>query len=162
MGSGKSTVGPKLAERLGCSFVDLDQEIERRAGCSIQEIFAREGEPEFRRMERECIEAAAERAGVVALGGGAIAQAGVAEWLAATGRVVYLRATPEQLATRVGTAVRRPLLAGLDDAERLEKLQRLLEERRSAYETAEIAIDVGGASADETVAELSKRLMGAC
>ena len=97
MGAGKSAVGPALAQRLECDFVDSDAEIEREAGCSIAELFAAEGEPCFRERERAAIEKLAGRPAVVALGGGAPAQPGAGEWLAATGCVVYLRARPETL-----------------------------------------------------------------
>jgi len=158
MGSGKSTVGPLLADRLGCAFLDLDHEIERRAGSSIPTLFADQGEAQFRRLERQCIEDVATHVGVVALGGGAIAQPGIAEILAATGRVVYLKASPEQLMARLGRGGRRPLLAGLDAGQRLEKLTQLFDERRVHYEGAEIELEVGGRDAADTLEELVQRL----
>src|SRR5690606_21135862 len=128
MGAGKSAVGPRLAARLGLPFVDADAEIERAAGASIAAIFEREGEASFRARERAAIEAQAGRAAVVALGGGAIAQPGAAERLAATGTVVWLRARPETLAARVGDGAGRPLLASLAPDERRARIAALLAE----------------------------------
>ena len=110
MGAGKSTIGPKLARRLGRRFIDTDAEVERAAGRRVSEIFQRDGEPAFRRLEREAIEACCGEAAVVALGGGAIEPPGARERLASTGTVVYLRARPETLLARVGDA-RRPAAA---------------------------------------------------
>lgn len=159
MGAGKSSLGPRLAARLGRTFFDSDKEIECRAGCSVAEIFAKEGEAAFRRRERECIEALADSGAVVALGGGAIAEPGAAERLAQLGWVVYLRASPEQLLRRLGRAEGRPLLQGLDAAARLARLTELLARRRAAYETAAVSVDSGDdAGSDEVIAELARRL----
>jgi 3-dehydroquinate synthase len=158
MGAGKSAVGARLAARLGLPFVDADAEIERAAGLRVAEIFAREGEAGFRARERAAIEALAGRPAVVALGGGAIAQPGAAERLAATGTVVWLRARPETLAARVGDAADRPLLAGLGPAARLARLAALLAEREPCYATAHVAIDTDGIDAETVAERLAVRL----
>jgi shikimate kinase len=144
MGAGKSAVGRALAARLGREFVDTDAEIEKAAGASVGEIFEREGEAGFRARERAAVEAVAGRAVVAALGGGAIAQPGAAERLAATGVVVYLRARPETLAARVGDAEARPLLRGLDAGGRAARLAELLAAREPAYATAAVVVDTDG------------------
>jgi shikimate kinase len=158
MGAGKSTLGPALARALGRDFVDADAELERAAGATIAELFAREGEAGFRARERALLEALADGLRVVALGGGAIAQPGAAHWLASRGTVVYLRARPETLLARIGDAATRPLLAGLAPHERGARLAALLAERKSAYESAHIAVDTDEASADALVAELAQRI----
>jgi shikimate kinase len=158
MGSGKSTVGRALAARLGLSFVDTDAEIERATGRSVAEIFASDGEPAFRRRERAEIERWSGERAVVALGGGAIAQPGAPERLAASGTVVYLRADPETLLERIGEEATRPLLAGRDAAGRLARLSELLASRRSAYETAGLVVDTDGLSATQVVARLQQQL----
>jgi len=144
MGAGKSVLGRRLARRLDRVFIDTDREIERRQGRPVAEIFAHDGEAAFRRLEREAIDAAAERGAIVALGGGAIAQPGMAEHLARHGTVVYLRARPRTLLGRIGDGASRPLLAGLTRAQQLERLETLLAERAPAYETAALTLDVDG------------------
>jgi shikimate kinase len=158
MGAGKSTVGARLARRLGRRFVDTDVEVERAAGCRVAEIFEREGEAAFRRREREAIEACAGEGAVVALGGGAISQPGARERLAQSGLVVYLRARPETLLARVGDAESRPLLRGRSRQGQRERLEELLAQRREAYETAAIVIDTDGQPADAVADALAERI----
>jgi len=158
MGAGKSSVGARLAARLVWPFVDLDQAIEQTAGRSVAELFASEGEAGFRKREREAIEALAGTAAVVALGGGAAAQPGVAERLLATGTLIYLRARPETLAARVGDDAARPLLAGLDPAARLAKIRNLLAQREPCYLRAQWVIDTDALPAEEVSLELARRL----
>ena len=158
MGAGKSTVGPVLGARLGRPFIDTDTEVERRAGCPIAEIFAQQGEAAFRRLEAEVVEAATREHAVVALGGGAIAQPGAAERLAATGTVVYLRASPERLVLRIDDPSKRPLLAGLGPEERAERVRALLVAREPCYRSAKVTIDTEHTSVSDIVEELVVRI----
>jgi len=158
MGAGKSTIGPKLARRLGRRFIDTDAEVERAAGSRVAEIFEREGEPAFRSLEREAIEACCGEAAVVALGGGAIEPPGARERLASTGTLVYLRARPETLLARVGDASSRPLLAGLSPAGQAGRLAELLERRQAAYESAEIVIDTDDLPPESVALALADRI----
>ncbi len=161
MGAGKSSVGAGLARRLGRRFVDADAEIEAAAGLRIAEIFAREGEAGFRAREREAILGLLGAEAVVALGGGAFAQPGLAERLLAEGPVVYLRARPETLLERLGEAADRPLLAGLGGEERRARLTALLAERAPAYARASLAIDTDGLPVEAVVEATLARLPGA-
>lgn len=117
-GSGKTTVGRAVADRLGWRFVDADDEIERRAGRSIREIFAAEGEAGFRRIERQVMAdlLAIDRL-VVAAGGGAILAEETRELLRHSGPVVFLRVTAETAHRRISgdatTPDRRPALTDL-------------------------------------------------
>lgn len=135
-GAGKSTVGPLLARRLGRSFVDVDRLVEAAAGCSIREIFAREGEAAFRSRERAAvIDALARRSpAVVALGGGALEDdATLAAALAQN--LVWLDAPVHVLVPRVDGS--RPLLAG--DAE--TRLAALAEKRAPRFRQAHAVVD---------------------
>lgn len=161
MGSGKTTVGEQLARRMGRPFVDTDAEIEREAGDSVAGIFAREGEAGFRARERAVVEALAGRAAVVSLGGGAVAQPGVAARLAASGTVVYLRARPETLLRRVGDDAQRPLLRGLDAAGRLARLRDLLAERAVHYEGAALTLDTDDGTPEALADQLAAWLLEA-
>ena len=151
MGSGKSTVGPRLAERLGYDFADLDNAIMFGAGCSVSAIFEREGEAGFRRRERSALRRTA-RSGrvVVATGGGTLADPQNLVWARAHGLVAYLRLRPESLARRLRySAAFRPLLCTPDgDPLRgvalVHRLAELLERRREAYEAADVVVDTDG------------------
>jgi len=149
MGSGKSTVGPLLAERLGWRFLDLDNEIERRDGRTVARIFAESGEPHFRKLEAEVLAALLGRRRVVlALGGGAPEELGNRLLLEQTPRtaVVYLAAPFEALVARCleqPGASERPVLSDLSAAERRYKARRRLYERIAGHtvETAELNVE---------------------
>jgi shikimate kinase len=158
MGAGKSAVGPLLARSLARLFVDTDVEIERSAGMSVSEIFSSEGERTFRDRERQLIEGLSGGSDVVALGGGAIAQPGAAAFLGRTGSVVYLKASPSSLLGRLGDCSERPLLHGLAPEGRLARLETLLAERASAYETAVIAVDTERRTVEAVAEEILRRL----
>jgi shikimate kinase len=158
MGAGKSSVGPLLAARLGLPFVDLDRAIEQAAGHSVAALFASEGEAGFRKREREAVEAVAGRQQVVALGGGAPAQPGMADRLLASGCVVYLRARPETLAARIAEDAARPLLAELDAEARLTRLRALLAEREPSYLRASLVLDTDALDAAGAATEVWRYL----
>ncbi|BDB43181.1 MULTISPECIES: shikimate kinase [Mycobacterium] len=121
-GSGKSTIGRRLAKALGVSMLDTDAAIEEKTGRSIADIFATDGEQEFRRIEEEVIRAAlADHDGVLSLGGGAITSPGVRAALAGH-TVVYLEISAAEGVRRTGGSTVRPLLAGPDRAEKFREL----------------------------------------
>jgi shikimate kinase len=158
MGAGKSAVGPVLARSLARRFVDTDAEIERSAGMTVSEIFSTEGERAFRERERQLIEDLSSGSDVVALGGGAIAQPGGAALLGRTGSVVYLKASASSLLGRLGDCSERPLLRDLAPEGRLARLETLLAERASAYETAVIAVDTERRTLEAVAEEILRRL----
>jgi len=161
MGSGKSSVAVELGKQLGVAVYDSDVVVQDEAGMTIPEIFSREGEAGFRARERAAIESLARRGGVVALGGGAMAQPGAPERLRASGSVVYLRARAETLARRVGSGTSRPLLAGLDAAGRLAKLRELIAQREPSYMQAHYVVDSDTGSPRRIAREIALRLGGA-
>lgn len=142
-GSGKSTVGRHVARQLGLAFADTDHLIEQRIGCSIRDYFDSHGEAAFRDIEQAVIDEATQRPGqVVATGGGAVLREANREALHGRSTVVYLRATPEDLARRLRHDTRRPLLQGSDDP--LRRLRALFQEREPLYRrTAHFVIDTG-------------------
>ncbi|MGA9342688.1 MAG: shikimate kinase [Rhodanobacteraceae bacterium] len=135
MGAGKTTIGQRTAALLGLPFHDLDQEIESRTGASVNLVFDVEGEQGFRRRETAILaELAAGTGLVLATGGGAVLNEGNRRLLQSRGFVVWLDAEPDAQLTRLARDRRRPLLAGPD---RYQRLQRLAAERSPLY--AEIA-----------------------
>ncbi len=131
MGTGKSTAGRLVAERLCRPFIDVDVEIERRTGRSIPQLFAEEGEATFRALERAlCQELAEARELVIATGGGALVDPVSREAMMRTGFVICLTASPENLLARLQHDTGRPLLQAPDPAARLRAL---LEARAASY-----------------------------
>lgn len=123
MGTGKTTVGRAVAHKLGFALVDSDAAIERLQGRTIAEIFAQEGEPAFRAMEREFVARGhpGERT-VVACGGGLVVQPGMLEALQAKGVVVCLHASVETILARTARHQHRPLLLTENPEERIRAL----------------------------------------
>jgi len=147
MGSGKSTVGPLVARRLGWRFIDADDVIEAGAGCSIAEIFTREGEAAFRSRERTTIARLAEGDGLVlALGGGAIEDAETLSLLnsMSEGVLVHLEvALATALARCRGTERVRPVLA--DESNLAARYER----RLPLYRMARVSISVDALTPEE-------------
>ncbi len=135
-GAGKSTVGRRVAEQLGVPFVDTDLLIEASSAMSVSDIFVTLGEPEFRRREEEAVASALlSQRGVVALGGGAVLSAATRSRLSRH-RVVWLRVSMSEAATRVGMNTARPLLLGNVRT----KLSNLLDERTPLYDEVSSAV----------------------
>jgi shikimate kinase len=132
-GSGKSTVGRHVARHLALPFVDTDHLIEQRIGCSIREYFELHGEPAFRDVEAQVVDEATAPAQsrVIATGGGAVLREANRNVLRSRSTVMYLRATPEDLARRLRHDTHRPLLQGGGDA--LKRLRALFQERDPLY-----------------------------
>lgn len=136
MGAGKTSVGRRVARRLGVAFIDTDKRIARAHG-PIPAIFAQHGEKHFRELEREAVSAALDEGGVVSLGGGAVTDAGTRALLR-THPVVYLTVTPDAVAERI-TGSGRPLLAGEDP---LARWTEIFAQRRDLYdEVATVTFD---------------------
>jgi shikimate kinase len=153
-GSGKSTVGPALAARLGFPFVELDAEIERAAGRTVRQIFEEQGEPRFRELEAAALtEAATRDPSVVSCGGGVVLEPANRITLRATGEVVFLSVPLDVLRRRVRPAAERPLIRKEGD------LERLLTDREPLYrEFAAHVVDASG-TVDEVAAAIERELL---
>ena len=159
MGAGKSSVGRALAARLATTFVDLDEQIVARTGRTIPEIFAAGGEADFRRLEREALEAviaAPELAdAVIATGGGTVAWPGTAERLAASGVTVWLNLPFATIARRIGGRGKRDRPLFRDETQAFA----LYRERLAAYRRCDLEIAVAPEESPEEVsARVEQRL----
>lgn len=152
MGSGKTTVGRIVADALGCLFMDLDEIIVKKAGKSIPEIFATDGESEFRRLEKQALEATvkkyAESTAVLALGGGTVTVPGAVELLQEKTLCIYLQASLETLLHNLeGHREGRPL-AGDGLGERLAAREPLYQK------AAHVVLDTDGLTPQEMADEI--------
>ena len=146
MGSGKTSTGRPLAERLGYGFVDADAVIEQVAGCTISEIFERDGEEEFRSLETQVMRSISERHSlVVATGGGVVTR--TENWgMMHQGIVIWLDVERRQLLQRLQSdSTQRPLLMTGDPAETLDEI---LKQRRPLYDEADLTVVIESESAD--------------
>jgi shikimate kinase len=167
MGSGKSTIGPRVARLLGFDSMDLDDEISRDLGMSLPAIFDVLGEEAFRRAESEHLRSAGGSIGVVvSLGGGTLVRPENLEFCLETGCLVALDVDTDTLVKRLaGSPNPRPLLQD-ESGHRLRgealrsRIEGLLEERRSTYERAHLVLRVGDESADDVARRVIERLQG--
>ncbi len=153
MGTGKTAVGRHLAAELHAKFADVDMTIARKAGRSIQEIFAGEGETAFRQREADVIqELSSQDKTIIATGGGALMSAANRENLSRNGILVCLTARASTLLERLKDDVTRPLLAG----ENLEqKIERLMKERQAVYDLCPVQVDTDG----KLIAQVSEEII---
>lgn len=158
VGTGKTTVGQRVAVRLGWPFLDFDEEIVRRAGRSIPEIFARDGEAAFRAMEAAlCREWSIPRGWVLATGGGTCVDPSNRRALQAGGHLFFLYAELEEVARRLARATDRPLLQLRPGETLAERLQALWQAREAAYREIPEWVDTTGRSPDEVAEEILAR-----
>lgn len=157
MGAGKTTVGRRLARRLGLGFYDADDEIEKAARISISEIFTEYGEAEFRALERRVIARMleAEKPSVIATGGGAFMNAETRKLIKSRAISVWLKADIDVLMERVTRRDTRPLLRTADPRAVME---RLLRQRAPAYAEADIHIASDAGPHRNTVEKIMKTL----
>lgn len=160
-GSGKTSVAPLLAARLGWRWVDADAELERRAGCSIRDLFAAEGEAFFRRLERDLLaELLSDDRLVLAAGGGAVLDAETRARMRAAGPVVWLQASAETLHRRISadpaTRERRPNLTAAGGR---EEVAQLLAQREPLYrQCATLVVDADAAPIEDVVSRILEGL----
>ncbi len=158
MGTGKSSVGEKLAKKLGYRYFDLDCLITDEAGMTISEIFEQHGETRFREIESSVIERISAMGNlVISTGGGAVIRDRNREMLRSSGVMVNLKASVDEIFARLRSDVSRPLLK--DDMS-LEKIGMMLREREPFYAEADIRIDTTGKKVDDVVREILLHLEG--
>ncbi len=149
-GAGKTTVGRRLAEHLGCSFTDTDALVEEESGMSVSDIFVTLGEPAFREREEDAVARALGGDGVVALGGGAVMSPATRDRLREQ-PVIWLRVDLSSAASRVGMNTARPLLLGNVRT----KMATLLQDRAPLYEeVATAVVDTSGRKVRDVVADV--------
>jgi shikimate kinase len=159
MGSGKTATGKCLAEKLGWKFLDLDSEIEKKEGITIPQIFATLGEPAFREREHAALKkASGSEHYAVSTGGGIVCREKNITLLRSSGKVFYLRASPEILFERVRGDRNRPLLQTEDP---LSRLKQLLDERTPNYrKAAHVTVDTEGKTPGQVAQEIYLCLKG--
>jgi shikimate kinase len=156
MGAGKSTVGRRLAAKLGRPFVDSDDEIEKAAGLSVADIFALHGEDEFRRVEHKVLQRLlSEPPQVLATGGGAYLKEETRELMREHAVTIWLNADLETLWKRVSRRNHRPLLRRPDAK---QVLASLFDERRPIYELADLTVPSVDGPHSKTVTSIIKAL----
>jgi shikimate kinase len=157
MGSGKSSVGKKLAERIGYEFKDTDEMIVQKEGIDIQEIFQRCGEEYFRNLESTLLLAIRDdlQNTVLSTGGGMPVRDKNVNLFRNMGQIIYLRTSKDTIIERLLHDTTRPLLNGVN---LYEKVERLLFERIPIYErAADLIIDTDGKKIDEIVEEIEEK-----
>ena len=156
-GSGKSTVGRQLGRRLRIPFIDSDQAIEMRLGCTIRAFFEREGEAAFRDVEAQVIDGLTlDGPRILATGGGAVLRSENRQSLRERGYVVYLKSQPEELLRRVRHDAKRPLLQVADP---LQRLRELFDIRDPLYqEVAHCTVETGRPSVGNLVQTVMAQL----
>ncbi len=167
MGSGKSTVGPLLARRLGWSFTDLDDRIVDEIGEPIANFFKREGESAFRKIEAaQLIATGSASETVVAVGGGALCSDDNLNWALENGIVIYIRVPVQELVRRLkAEQVTRPMLLNPDgslltDDAVSQRISKLIKQREAYYTRSHLTIETGRARAKAIAQVLERTLSG--
>lgn len=166
MASGKSSVGPRLAKRLGYDFVNVDDVIEELEGASVSRIFAEHGERYFRELERKALSELSDSGKnlVVSLGGGTLTLKESRELVREGGVLIYLKTDPKIIAERAGKGkMDRPMLLSPDGRnmtgkELTSKVKSLLRERERHYLEAAIVVDTSGKTISEAANEIATKL----
>lgn len=164
MTSGKSTIGPILANVLGLEFVDLDKEIESLENATVVEIFEKQGEQYFRNLERKILDDLSKKNNlVVSLGGGTITYQENLSMLKRTGIIVYLQVSPKVLYMRLRNKTNRPLFRDLvlgENSEKdfLDRITDMLKKRKEYYEKADLIINTDFNPIGVTVDKIAKSI----
>ena len=162
MAAGKSTIGPILANTLGWDFYDLDKEVEKKLEMKVVDIFKQKGEDFFRKVETRILRELSEKSDVIiSLGGGAIATEENFGIVKSTGKIIYLKSSPEMAYKRLRFKADRPafIFEGVEIPSKeqfLERIQSLLNSRKKYYEQSNFIIDTDNQTVGKTVDLLAK------
>ncbi len=161
MASGKSTIGPILANTLGWNFYDLDKLIEEKTGMLVREIFEKHGEPYFRNLEKQSLkEVLLLNNYIIALGGGTIADPVNLDMIKSTGLLIYLESSPQESYKRLRFKRDRPafLFNGEQEPTKaafIKKINELLSSRQKYYDQADVKVNTDNARVGQTVDKLA-------
>lgn len=157
MGSGKSTIGKKLAEDLNVPFTDLDELIEESEEMTIPEIFNQKGEESFREIEKkQIVKIAGSAEGVIALGGGSLQNQQIVDHLKLYGWLVYIDASQVEILDRLSDTSGRPMLK--DSTELEKRISTLFDQRLKFYEQAHFSIQTEKKPVEQVTSEIVKKL----
>ncbi len=162
MGSGKSTIGPIVANTLGWDFYDLDRVIEKKLGKKIADIFFEKGETAFRTIERDTLEEIASGENlIISLGGGTIADQKNINFMKKKGKIIFLEASAESFYHRLKFKTDRPILKGkneelLSPDELKKRITEVLNNRKKFYDQADVSLKTDNISIGRTVEAISK------
>lgn len=165
MAAGKSTIGPILANTLGWNFFDLDKEVENQEGMKVVEIFNKKGENYFRKVETELLKGFSEKdESIISLGGGAIASEENFNIIKSSGKIIYLKSSPEMAYKRLRFKRDRPafIFEGEEvptQEEFLLRINKLLDARKGYYEQADFIIDNDNQAVGKTVDIIAKYIL---
>jgi len=155
-GGGKTTLGRELAARVGVPFVEMNKEIERDSGMSLNEIFSLSGQAAYRRYERRALERVIETqpAAVIATGGSLVSEPGTFDLLLNACYTIWIKAAPDEHMERVIEQGDMRPMAG--NTEAMEDLRRILSEREPLYSKADAVVDTAGRGQDDSIVELRR------
>jgi shikimate kinase len=165
MTSGKSTIGPILANVLGYDFYDLDREIENIEKLTVVEIFEKHGEQYFREAESKILNELAKKDNlVISLGGGTIVNKNNFDMMKRTGKIIYLKVSPETLYKRLRHKTDRPIFKDLvlnnkNEKEFMKRISELMEKRKHFYELSDIIIDTEVTPLGKTIDRIAKKII---
>lgn len=152
MGTGKSTVGKKVAQKLRMGFIDTDECIEQQEGLTISDIFSQKGEEYFRNIESEVVKVVSCREGiVVATGGGIVTRKQNVEYLRKNGVIIHLKADVDTILRNTSKSTDRPLLQYGDVRKRIVEM---LEQRKQHYRNCDHEIDVSGLDVEQVAGRI--------
>jgi|SRR4030066_1741900 shikimate kinase len=162
MAAGKSTIGPILANTLGWDFFDLDKEVEKEEKMKIVELFEQKGEENFRKTETTLLEKLSQNdESIISLGGGAIASDVNFKIIKSSGKIIYLKSSPEMAYKRLRFKKDRPAFIFEDDEtpskeQFLERINQLLDSRKEYYEQCDFIVDTDNQTVGKTVDIIAK------